>query len=70
MLFGGLISKKNGIPQNENTFYSGGSRSAVFIFLIALFLSFLVQKRVNKVQNPILVRGIERIKSVIPERFK
>ncbi len=70
MLFGGLISKKNGIPQNENSFYSGGSRRVVFIFLIALFLSFLVQKRVNKVQNPILVRGIERIKSVIPERFK
>ncbi len=70
MLFGGLISKKNGIPQNENSFYGGGRGSAVFIFLIALFLSFLVQKRVNKVQNPILVRGIERIKPVIPERFK
>ncbi len=42
MLFGGLISKKNGIPQNENSFYSGGSRRVVFIFLIALFLGFLV----------------------------
>ncbi len=63
MLFGGLISKKNGIPQNENSFYGGGRGSAVFIFFISSFLGFLVQ-------NPALVRGVERIKSVIPERFK